>query len=74
MLKLNKRKAFLILFCASATLCIVIAAQLVFRSETFSKPGHMLTLIANLLLMIGTGLSYREQNKRLKTQRENGQQ
>lgn len=74
MLKPNKRKAFIILFCASATICIIIAAQLVFSSAHYSKPGHILTLIANLLLMISMGLSYREQNKRLKTSRGNGQQ
>ena len=75
MLKLNRPKALIIVFYLSATLCIVAAIRLIFfLSEGDSIPGLILTLIANLLLSIGMGLSYREENKRQKAQRENEKQ
>ncbi len=75
MLKWNRRKALIIIFYLSAALCLVAVIRFnFFLSEGASKPGLILTIFANLLLAIGTGLSYREENKRLKAQRENGKQ
>lgn len=75
MLKGNRLKVLVIIFYLTAALCVVAAIRFnFFLSEGDSKPGLILTIFANLLLAIGTGLVYREKNKRQKAQRENGKQ
>ncbi len=75
MLKGNRLKVLVLIFYLSAALCVVAAVRFnFFLSEGDSKPGLILTIFANLLLAIGTGLFYREENKRQKAQREDEKQ
>jgi hypothetical protein len=75
MLKGNRLKVLVIIFYLTAALSVVAAIRFnFFLSEGDSKPGLILTIFANLLLAIGTGLVYREEKKRLKAQRENDKQ
>ena len=75
MLKPNYQKTRKILLLLSCALGLTtVAAVWIFRPEPKLHPGLILLLMSNAMMIIGTIISIRKENKRQKAQRENYKQ